>query len=67
MEGEFDVFGAVASGDLAPVRSWLGEKIWRYGSSKDPSWLVEHACGGPFDPSCYTEYLAGKYRAIYGL
>ena len=67
LEGEFDVFGAVASGDLAPVRSWLGEKIWRYGSSKDPSWLVEHACGGPFDPSCYTEYLAGKYRAIYGL
>lgn len=67
MGRDFDVFGAVASGDLAPVRAWLGERIWRHGSAKDPAWIVENACGEPFDPTCYTDYLTTKYRAIYGL
>ena len=65
MRRDFD--GAIASGDLARVNAWLSERIWRYGSSKDPSWLVQNACGEPFDPSCYVEYLTTKYRTLYAL
>lgn len=67
MEKTVDVRGSVASGDLAPVRAWLGEHVWRYGSSKDPAWIVERACGGPLDPACYTSYLVEKYRSVYAL
>lgn len=67
MEGSFDVFGSVARGELGRVRSWLGERIWRFGSAKDPAWLVRNACGEAFDPKCYIDYLTGKYRALYSL
>ncbi len=67
MEKEFDVFGTIAQGDLAPVRRWLGERIWRHGSAKDPSQIVTDACGAPFDASHYIDYLTTKYRAIYNV
>lgn len=67
MGRSFDVFGTIAAGDLAPIRSWLGEKIWRHGSAKDPAWLVRNACGEPLDPSCYIDYLTTKYRTLYGV
>ncbi len=67
MERDMDVFACVAEGDMTPVNAWLREHIWRFGSSQDPSWIFENACGEPFDPTCYTDYLTKKYRAIYGL
>lgn len=67
MGRQFDVFESVASGDLAPVRGWLGEHIWRHGRAKDPSEVVRGACGAPFDPAYYVAYLTEKYRAVYGL
>lgn len=57
----------LASGDLAPVRSWLGERVWQWGRSKEPGEIVEDACGGPFDPECYCGYLTEKFSALYGL
>ncbi len=67
MEGEFDVFGAIAQGNLAPIRHWLGERVWRHGSAKDPAQVVADACGAPFDASHYVAYLTKKYRAIYNV
>ena len=67
MEGEFDVFGAIAQGNLAPIRHWLGGRVWRHGSAKDPAQVVADACGAPFDASHYVEYLTKKYRAIYNV
>lgn len=67
MGRSFDVYGAIAEGNLAAVRSWLGERIWRHGSAQDPAQIVEGACGEAFDPQCYVDYLANKYRAIYGV
>lgn len=67
MGTSFDVFGTIAAGDLAPVRGWLGDRIWRHGSAHDPAQVVEEACGEPFDPQCYVDYLSNKYRAIYGI
>lgn len=67
MEGEFDVFGAIAQGNLAPIRHWLEERVWRHGSAKDPAQVVADACGAPFDASHYVAYLTKKYRAIYNV
>ena len=57
----------VAAGDLAPITGWLEERIWQYGMEKEPAWLVENACGGPFDPEQFAAYLEHKYADIYQL
>ncbi len=62
-----DFSGTVSAGDLAPVRAWLGEKIWRHGRSKDPDEIVLAATGSPLDASHFTRYLERKFSAIYGL
>ena len=62
-----DFDGACAAGDLAPIRAWLGERIWRWGRSKDSGELIEGACGEPFSPTYYTDYLTAKFSKIYGL
>ena len=67
MEEDFDVFAAVKEGRIDRITAWLGEKIHRWGSLKDPGWLVENACGGPFDPKYYLDYLEKKYTDLYGL
>lgn len=62
-----DFDGACAAGELAPIRAWLGEKIWRWGRSKDSAELIEGACGEPFTPAHYTDYLTEKFSVLYRL
>ncbi len=62
-----DFEGACASGDLAPVRAWLGEKIWRWGRAKDSGELIEAACGEGFSARYFTDYLTEKFSALYRL
>ncbi len=62
-----DLKAACASGDLAPVRAWLGEHIWQWGRSKDAPELIENACGMPFDASYYCRYLEAKFSELYSL
>lgn len=65
--GGVDFDGACASGDLAPVRDWLRERVWRHGRAIDPMPLIEGACGERLDASHYTRYLTEKFSAIYDL
>ena len=67
MERDVDVWGGVRRGDLSPVTGWLGEKIHHYGQLLTPAQLLQSACGAPFDPKYYTDYLIDKYSALYGL
>ena len=67
MAREVDVEAAEEAGDLRPIDAWLRERVWRHGSAIDPSDLIEQACGEPFDPAHYVNYLTTKYRAVYGL
>ena len=62
-----DVDAACAAGDLAPVRSWLCENIWRWGRSKDAPELIRDSCGAPFDATHYCNYLVKKFTELYGL
>ena len=65
--GGMDFDGVCASGDLAPVREWLRERIWRWGRAKDTDELLRDATGSSFDASHYTDYLTKKFSAIYQL
>ena len=65
--GGVDLDGACAAGDLAPVRDWLRERIWRWGRSKDSFTLIREACGEVFSPTYYTDYLVEKFSTIYRL
>ena len=62
-----DFDGVCASGNLAPIHSWLQQRIWRYGRSRDTSELMLDACGEPFSPVYYTDYLTEKFGALYSL
>ena len=62
-----DVDAACAAGDLAPVRGWLCENIWRWGRSKDAPELIRDSCGAPFDATYYCNYLVKKFTKLYGL
>ena len=67
MSKTFDPYAEVAKGNLAPIASYLEEHIWQYGKGKQPAWLVQNACGGPFDPENFAQYLEHKYSDIYDL
>ena len=62
-----DFDGACASGDLFPIREWLRSRIWTHGRTKDAGELIEAACGEPFSPAYYIDYLTEKYSGIYQL
>lgn len=67
MQKELDIPALVEKGELVPIVAWLTEKIYRFGCMKKPAELIENACGAPFDPAYYTDYLTKKYSEIYGL
>ena len=66
MKETLDVDAVIASGDLAPIRAWLTERVWSKGSLYDPQEIFEQAAGAPFDPVYYTDYLTKKYSELYG-
>ena len=67
MERDIDVEAAVEQGRLAPVVSWLSERIYRHSSMYDPNVLLPMCCGAEFDPEYYIAYLEKKYTGLYGL
>lgn len=62
-----DLDSACRSGNLTPARSWLQDRIWRWGRGKDAPELIESACGAPFDASFYCAYLEKKFSELYHL
>ena len=67
VRGGMDFDAVCASGDLAPIRTWLRDNIWRWGRAKDSGELIEAACGEPFSAKYYTDYLTDKFSSIYRL
>ena len=53
----------IAKGEegISEIRSWLREKIHRYGSTYPPKTLVEKATGEPMNPEHFVRYLRAKY------
>lgn len=67
MEKEIPVWENVEKGELKPVVDWLSDKIYQYGKLLTPQELILNACGEPFDPTYYINYLKNKYTQIYSL
>ena len=67
IERDLDVWGNVRKGNLKPIVEWLTEKIYRFGSLKEPVAMMEEVFGAPFDPTYYTDYLTKKYSELYCL
>ncbi|RVU97269.1 carboxypeptidase M32 [Coriobacteriales bacterium OH1046] len=67
VEDGVDFDGACGSGDLAPIRAWLGHAIWRHGRSKDSAELIQGACGEPFSAHYFCDYLREKFSSLYRL
>lgn len=62
-----DIDASCSAGDLTPVCTWLGDKIWQWGRAKDAPELIQNACGAPFDAHFYCDYLNEKFRSLYNL
>ncbi|MET1101459.1 MAG: carboxypeptidase M32 [Pyrodictiaceae archaeon] len=51
--------------ELSPLRSWLGSRIHRWGSTYPPRILIEKALGGGYDnPESLIKYLEWKYLKL---
>ena len=62
-----DLDRQLAAGELAPLRDFLAERIYRHGGKYEPAEMVVRATGGPLDPAPLLRYLERKFGAIYGL
>ncbi len=67
IEEGLDWKGTLSSGDLSPICTWLHDRVWQYGRLKDPADIMKDACGEPFNPRHYANYLTEKYTALYNL
>jgi len=61
-----DFEGKIASGDFAPIKTWLTEKVHRHGR-RYPSLdaLLIDQVGEPLNPKYLIEYLTAKYTELY--
>jgi carboxypeptidase Taq len=58
---------AIAAGDLAPLRGWLTENVYRVGRRKDAEEIVRDAAGEGLTDRDFERYVKTKYGALYGL
>jgi len=58
---------ALAAGDGAPLRAWLGERVHRFGRSIPPRELVAQATGSAIRVEPFLDYLRAKLEPIYGV
>lgn len=57
----------LAAGDIAPIRSWLTEKVHKHGSMKKPLEILKEATGEGLNAEHLAKYLEDKYSKVYQL
>ncbi len=62
-----DIPVAIAEGNFEPLRSWLGERVYRSGASHLPANLIERATGSPLSVDPFMKHLEAKFLPLYGL
>ena len=60
-----DTVKNIETGNFAPIKTWLNDKIHSQGSLYSPQELVQKITGEALNPKYFTDYLKTKYRAIY--
>ncbi len=68
MEKELpDIDDYIGSGNFAPIKTWLNEKIHGQGRLYTPDQLARRVTGEGLNPDIFIEHLKTKYSAIYRL
>jgi carboxypeptidase Taq len=62
-----DLEAQMEAGEFAPLREWLGDKLYRWGRRYPPNEMLERVVGGPLDAEPYVAYLKSKVSEIYGV
>jgi carboxypeptidase Taq len=56
-----DLDAKIAAGDLAPIFTWLEDKIWSQASRWETPELIERATGEPLSASHFERHLRARY------
>ena len=62
-----DLDAGIRAGDLAPLRGWLRENVHRQGMRYPAGELCERVTGRPLAVEPFMDYLAARFRPLYGL
>jgi len=62
-----DLDESIAAGDFAPLRSWLGSHVHRYGRMFTPAQTLRRAIGAELDAKPLLDYLWAKHSDIHGV
>ena len=65
MKKEINIEGVLERGELKKIKTWLEEKIHKYGKLKTPKEIMIEVTGEELNPVYYIDYLKEKYREIY--
>jgi len=57
----------IEAGNLQPIKTWLTEKIYRYGKLLTPAEIIREVTGEALNPAYLVDYLQQKYSDIYRL
>ncbi|OIB04526.1 peptidase M32 [Paenibacillus sp. LC231] len=57
----------IEEGNLAPIKEWLTDKVYKYGKSEKPSEIIVRVTGEELNPDYLADYLEEKYKEIYKL
>lgn len=58
---------SIASGDLSPLRAWLGEHVHAPGRTRTGDEILRAVTGSGLDSGPLLRYLREKYGALYGV
>lgn len=58
---------SIRSGELAPVKNWLREKVHREGFRHDAETLITRVTGAGLNDDDFVSYLKMKYGTLYGI
>ncbi|USH00954.1 carboxypeptidase M32 [Thermococcus argininiproducens] len=56
-----DFYEKITTGEFAPIREWLKQKVHRYGSVYSPKELLEKSFGEGINPEYFIKYIKEKY------
>ena len=62
-----DIEDSIATGNLTPLREWLGEHIHGKGITVRAEELIEQISGSPLKSDYFLDYLKNKFTPLYDL
>jgi carboxypeptidase Taq len=57
----------IAEGNLAPIKEWLTEKVYKHGKLLTPNEIIREVTGEELNPDYLVQYLEEKYKSVYGI